>query len=55
MGVAAVFTPKDFGLTAMMGQVVDVIRAARGLCSSRTAGDEPDTAPRRGDVAPSHI
>jgi (2R)-ethylmalonyl-CoA mutase len=31
LGVAAVFTPKDFGLTAMMGQIVDVVRAARGL------------------------
>ena len=31
LGVAAVFTPKDFGLTAMMGQIVEVVRAARGL------------------------
>ncbi|HEX7535407.1 MAG TPA: protein meaA [Dermatophilaceae bacterium] len=31
MGVAAVFTPKDFGLTEIMGGIVDVIRAARGL------------------------
>ncbi len=30
-GVAAVFTPKDFGLTAIMDRVVDVIRAAHGL------------------------
>jgi len=30
-GVAAVFTPKDIGLTPMMGQVVAVIRASRGL------------------------
>ncbi|MGH8867300.1 MAG: protein meaA [Actinomycetes bacterium] len=30
-GVAAVFTPKDFGLTAIIGQVVDEIRAAHGL------------------------
>jgi (2R)-ethylmalonyl-CoA mutase len=30
-GVAAVFTPKDFGLTDIMGRFVDVIRAARGL------------------------
>ena len=30
-GVAAVFTPKDFGLTQIMGRIVDVIRAARGL------------------------
>ena len=27
----AVFTPKDFGLTEIMGQVVDVIREANGL------------------------
>jgi (2R)-ethylmalonyl-CoA mutase len=30
-GVARVFTPKDFGLTDIMGSVVDVIRAANGL------------------------
>jgi (2R)-ethylmalonyl-CoA mutase len=30
-GVAQVFTPKDFGLTEIMGSVVDVIRAANGL------------------------
>ncbi|GAA4345772.1 methylmalonyl-CoA mutase family protein [Angustibacter luteus] len=33
LGVAAVFTPKDFGLTAMMGQIVEVIRAARRVDS----------------------
>jgi ethylmalonyl-CoA mutase len=26
-----VFTPKDFGLTEMLGEIVEVIRAARGL------------------------
>jgi (2R)-ethylmalonyl-CoA mutase len=31
LGVAAVFTPKDFGLTEIMGGIVDVVRAARGL------------------------
>ncbi|WP_409485177.1 protein meaA [Arsenicicoccus dermatophilus] len=31
LGVAAVFTPKDFGLDEIMGQVVAVIRSARGL------------------------
>jgi ethylmalonyl-CoA mutase len=31
LGVAQVFTPKDFGLTEIMGSVVDVIRAANGL------------------------
>jgi (2R)-ethylmalonyl-CoA mutase len=30
-GVAAVYTPKDFGLTEIMGGIVDVIRASRGL------------------------
>ncbi|MCU1606890.1 MAG: mutB [Modestobacter sp.] len=30
-GVARVFTPKDFGLTDIMGEIVDVIRAANGL------------------------
>ncbi|WP_253272744.1 protein meaA [Arsenicicoccus sp. oral taxon 190] len=34
LGVAAVFTPKDFGLNDIMGQVVDVVRAARGLAPS---------------------
>ncbi len=31
LGVAAVFTPKDFGLNEIMGRFVDVIRASRGL------------------------
>jgi len=30
-GVAAVFTPKDFGLTEIMARVVDVIREANFL------------------------
>ncbi|MEO9325514.1 protein meaA [Nocardioides sp. C4-1] len=30
-GVAAVYTPKDFGLTEIMGGIVDVIRAAHEL------------------------
>ena len=30
-GVAAVFTPKDYGLTEIMGKIVDQIRLARGL------------------------
>ena len=30
-GVAAIYTPKDFGLTEIMDGIVDVIRAARGL------------------------
>jgi (2R)-ethylmalonyl-CoA mutase len=39
LGVAAVFTPKDFGLTQMMGEIVAEIRKARGLAPS------PETAP----------
>jgi (2R)-ethylmalonyl-CoA mutase len=31
LGVAAVFTPKDYGLTEMMGEMVAVIRRAHGL------------------------
>jgi (2R)-ethylmalonyl-CoA mutase len=31
LGVAAVFTPKDFDMTAVMNAVVDVVRAANGL------------------------
>ncbi|SEK96494.1 protein meaA [Streptacidiphilus jiangxiensis] len=30
-GVAAVFTPKDFGITAIIGHIVDEIRLAHGL------------------------
>ncbi len=30
-GVAAVYTPKDFGLTEIMGGIVDVIRKANDL------------------------
>ncbi len=30
-GVAAVYTPKDFGLTEIMGQIVDVLRETHGL------------------------
>ena len=31
LGVAAVYTPKDYGLTEIMGGIVDVIRTANGL------------------------
>ncbi|NYE37735.1 (2R)-ethylmalonyl-CoA mutase [Nocardioides cavernae] len=31
LGVAAVYTPKDYGLTEIMGGIVDVIREAHGL------------------------
>jgi (2R)-ethylmalonyl-CoA mutase len=30
-GVAAVFTPKDYDATAIMGAVLDEVRSARGL------------------------
>lgn len=44
LGVAAVFTPKDFGLTEIMGRFVDVVRAARGLPpETRTAADGTGT------------
>lgn len=32
-GVAAVFTPKDFGITDIMGRIVEVIREANGLAA----------------------
>jgi (2R)-ethylmalonyl-CoA mutase len=31
LGVAAVFTPKDFGLTGIIGGIVAAIRRAHGL------------------------
>jgi len=34
LGVAAVFTPKDFGLTAIIGRIVDTIRSAHGLSAA---------------------
>jgi (2R)-ethylmalonyl-CoA mutase len=37
LGVARVFTPKDFGLTDIMGQVVDVIRETHGLAEELPA------------------
>ncbi|HSK55633.1 MAG TPA: protein meaA [Jiangellales bacterium] len=33
MGVAAVFTPKDFGLTEIMARIVEAVRSAHGLAS----------------------
>jgi (2R)-ethylmalonyl-CoA mutase len=30
-GIAAVFTPKDFGITEIMRRIVDVVREANGL------------------------
>ena len=37
-GVARVFTPKDFGLTQIMGEIVDVVREANGLDEKVPAG-----------------
>jgi ethylmalonyl-CoA mutase len=42
-GVARVFTPKDFGLTEIMGAVVDVIREANGL-AARPGDKVPEPA-----------
>ncbi|WP_284432897.1 protein meaA [Streptomyces sp. TUS-ST3] len=47
-GVAAVFTPKDFGLTAIIGRVVEEIRRAHGLAGLRT-----DLGHRAATAAPS--
>lgn len=38
LGVAAVFTPKDFGLNEIMGELVEVVRRSRGLAAGRPAG-----------------
>ncbi|MDC5697375.1 protein meaA [Intrasporangium calvum] len=37
-GVAMVFTPKDFGLNEIMGEIVGVIRSSRGLAALEPAG-----------------
>ena len=36
-GVAAVFTPKDFGITAIIGRIVDEIRLANKLAACRAS------------------
>ncbi len=41
-GVAAVFTPKDFGLTQIVARIVDVIRRAHGLSTSPTCQTSRD-------------
>ncbi len=42
LGVAAVFTPKDFGLNEIMARFVDVIRESRGLAAeARSAAVAP--------------
>ncbi|WP_068397184.1 protein meaA [Kribbia dieselivorans] len=38
MGVAEVFTPKDFGLNEIMGRCVEVVRESRGLPTREPAG-----------------
>jgi (2R)-ethylmalonyl-CoA mutase len=38
-GVAAVFTPKDFGITDIIGRIVDEIRRAHGLPADPASGD----------------
>ena len=38
MGVAEVFTPKDFGLNDIMGRFLDIIREQRGLPALETVG-----------------
>ncbi len=47
-GVARVFTPKDFGMTDIMGQIVDVVREANGL----DAPSPPSLSGSRGRTAP---
>ena len=41
LGVAAVFTPKDFGLTEIMGEMLDAIRASRGLGAGAAGAPVP--------------
>ena len=54
LGVAAVFTPKDFAITDIMGEFVRLIRAAHGLdarppSNPRSASSRPA---RRGNWQP---
>ncbi len=41
LGVAAVYTPKDFGLTQIMDDIVEVIRRTTGLASDRATVPAP--------------
>ncbi|SQD98108.1 hypothetical protein FMEAI12_5330001 [Parafrankia sp. Ea1.12] len=34
LGVAAVFTPKDYGLTDIMRGIVNIVRTSNGLASA---------------------
>jgi (2R)-ethylmalonyl-CoA mutase len=43
MGVAAVFTPKDFGITAIIGRIVDEIRLAHKLQPWAASTSKDDT------------
>ncbi|WP_265736794.1 protein meaA [Actinacidiphila yeochonensis] len=60
-GVAAVFTPRDFGITAIIGRITDEIRRANGLDTRAAlealhaleAPDSPETAGER-DVPDDH-
>jgi (2R)-ethylmalonyl-CoA mutase len=50
--VAAVFTPKDFGITAIIGRIVDEIRLAHKLqpwSASHAAATQPASAQSKGD------
>ncbi len=39
LGVAAVFTPKDYGITEIMREIVEIIRAGAGLPQSEPPRD----------------
>jgi (2R)-ethylmalonyl-CoA mutase len=43
-GVAAVFTPRDFGITAIIGRIVDEIRLAHGLQPWQRPAGQPGRA-----------
>jgi (2R)-ethylmalonyl-CoA mutase len=45
LGVAAVFTPKDFGLTEIMAGIVAEIRAAHGLDAAEAPQERREAAP----------
>ncbi len=41
LGVAAVFTPKDYDATEIMSQIVSIIRTSRGLGGAQPFGGQP--------------
>lgn len=56
LGVARVFTPKDFAITDIMGQIVDVVREANDLQQDPRAPQpslRSGRAPARGPIRPS--